>query len=65
MQILIIILVSLNLSNTLAKNTDLKVKLNSLKKQTVKIHNEILTNNKELKKIKMDLDRNTQKKNYY
>ena len=62
MQIFIIILVSLNLSNTLAKNTDLKIKLNSLKKQTVKIHNEILTNNKELKKIKIDLDRNTQKK---
>ena len=61
-QIFIIILVSLNLSNSLAKNTDLKVKLNSLKKQTVKIHNEILTNNKELKKIKIDLDRNTQKK---
>ncbi|GIR25809.1 MAG: hypothetical protein CM15mP40_04170 [Alphaproteobacteria bacterium] len=62
MQIFIIILVSLNLSNSLAKNTDLKVKLNSLKKQTVKIHNEILINNKELKKIKIDLDRNTQKK---
>ena len=65
MQIFIIILVSLNLSNSFAKNTDIKVKLNSLKKQTVKIHNEILINNKELKKIKIDLDRNTQKKNYY
>ena len=62
MQIFIIILVSLNLSNSFAKNTDIKVKLNSLKKQTVKIHNEILINNKELKKIKIDLDRNTQKK---
>ena len=62
MQIFIIILVSLNLSNSLANNRDLKVKLNSLKKQTVKIHNEILMNNKELKKIKIDLDRNTQKK---
>ena len=61
-QIFIIILVCFNLSNSLAKNTDLKVKLNSLKKQTVKIHNEILINNKELKKIKIDLDRNTQKK---
>ena len=61
-QIFIIILVCFNLSSSLAKNTELKVKLNSLKKQTVKIHNEILTNNKELKKIKIDLDRNTQKK---
>ena len=49
-QIFIIILVCFNLSNSLAKNVDLKVKLNSLKKQTVKIHNEILKNNKELKK---------------
>ena len=62
MQIFIIILVSLNLSNSLANNRDLIVKLNNLKKKTVKIHNEILTNNKELKKIKIDLDRNTQKK---
>ena len=62
MQIFIIILVSLNLSNSLANNRDLKVKLNNLKKQTVKIHNEILINNKELKKIKIHLDRNTQKK---
>ena len=62
MQIFIIILVCFNLSNSLAKNIDLKVKLKSLKKQTVKIHNEILKNNKELKKIKIDLDRNTQKK---
>ena len=50
-KISIIIVVCLNLSNAFAKNTDLKVKLNSLKKQTVKIHNEILLNNKELKKI--------------
>ena len=61
-QIFTIILVFLNLSNSLAKNAELKGKLNSLKKQTVKIHNEILINNKELKKIKIDLDRNTQKK---
>ena len=52
-QFLIIILVCLNLSNSLAKKPELKIKLNSLKKQTVKIHNEILTNNKELKKIKI------------
>ena len=41
----------------------IKLKLNSLKKQTVKIHNEILKNNKELEKIKIDIDKNTQKKN--
>ncbi len=61
-KISIIILVCLHFSNVLAKNSDLKVKLKSLKKQTVNIHNEIITNNKELKKIKIDLDRNTQKK---
>ncbi len=45
-------------------STDLKLKnkLNGLKKQTVKIHNEFLINNKELKKIKIDIDRNSQKK---
>ena len=61
-KISIIILICLNFFNVSAKNPDLKVKLNSLKKQTVKIHNEILKNNKELKKIKIDLDRNTQNK---
>ena len=62
MKILIIILLFLNSSDCIAKNQNLKVKLNNLKQQTVKIHNEILTNNKELKKIKIDLDKNTQKK---
>ena len=49
-------------SSTLAKDSDVKNKLNNLKKQTVSIHNEIITNNKELSKIKIDIDRNTQKK---
>ncbi len=40
----------------------LKNKLNGLKRQTVKIHNEFLINNKELKKIKIDINRNSQKK---
>ena len=40
----------------------LKNKLNGLKRQTVNIHNEFLINNKELKKIKIDIDRNSQKK---
>ena len=49
-------------SNSFAVNPTIKVELNNLKKQTVKIHNEILNNNKELQKIKLDIDRNTQKK---
>lgn len=49
-------------SNSYADNSKLKFKLNSMKKQTVNIHNEILQNNKELKKIKTDIDRNKQKK---
>ena len=52
-------------TTTISKNSDLKIKLNSLKKQTVNIHNEIVKNNKELRKIKVDIDRNTQKKNYF
>ena len=40
---------------------DLKSKLDKLKKQTVSIHNDILKNNEELKKIKIDIDRNRQK----
>ena len=49
------------LTNTYAKDNELKLKLNGLKKQTVKIHNDILINNKELQKIKIDIDRNKQK----
>ena len=39
----------------------MKTKLDTLKKQTVSIHNDILKNNKELKKIKIDIERNSQK----
>ena len=44
-----------------AKLGPLKTKLETLKKQTVSIHNDILKNNKELKKIKIDIERNSQK----
>ena len=44
-----------------AKSGPLKTKLDTLKKQTVSIHNDILKNNKELKKIKIDIERNSQK----
>ncbi len=43
----------------------LEKKLNDLKKQTVKIHNNIIVNNKELKLIKLDIDRNRQKQIIY
>ena len=52
-------------STAISENANLKIKLTSLKKQTVDIHNEILRNNKELKKIKSDIDRNTQRKIIY
>ena len=39
----------------------MKTKLETLKRQTVSIHNDILKNNKELKKIKIDIERNSQK----
>ena len=42
------------------KESDIKIKLNNLKKQTVKIHNEILLNNQELEKISVDVNRNSQ-----
>ncbi len=61
-RIFIVIFFCFYFSNLIANDSSLKIKLNKLKKQTVKIHNEILTNNKELKKIKIDVDRNTQKK---
>ena len=43
----------------------LEKKLNNLKKQTVKLHNNIISNNKELKIIKLDIDRNRQKQIIY
>ena len=44
-----------------AESDPLKNKLDKLKKQTVTIHNDIINNNKELKKIKIDIERNSQK----
>lgn len=61
-QILLMTLTVIYFSSSITKGSDLKIKLNNLKKQTVKIHNDILINNKELKKIKIDVDKNTQKK---
>ncbi len=62
MKILFYIILVFTFTNSFANKPSLKVKLNSLKKQTVQIHNEILNNNQELQKIKIDIDRNTQKK---
>ncbi|MBD22968.1 MAG: hypothetical protein CL572_04835 [Alphaproteobacteria bacterium] len=55
-------LVILNFSLLNSAEIDpLKKKLGNLKRQTVSIHNDILNNNKELKKIKIDIERNSQK----
>ncbi len=43
----------------------LKKKLSVLKKQTVTIHNDILKNDDELKKIKIDIEKNSQKKTIF
>ena len=51
-------------SQTIAKD-HIKSKLSQIKKETVSIHNDILKNNEELKKIKIDIDRNRQKKIIY
>ena len=52
----------MNFSFLNAADTNLlKKKLDTLKKQTVTIHNDIVSNNKELKKIKIDIERNSQK----
>ena len=59
----LIFLIIVNISSVVfSEESKLKSKLNYLKKQTVKIHNDFLINNTELKKIKIDIDRNTQKK---
>ena len=42
-----------------------KKKLSVLKKQTVTIHNDILKNDDELKKIKIDIEKNSQKKTIF
>ena len=46
-QILLMTLTVIYFSSSITKGSDLKIKLNNLKKQTVKIHNDILINNKE------------------
>ena len=52
----------MNFSFLNAADTNLlKKKLDTLKRQTVTIHNDIVINNKELKKIKIDIERNSQK----
>ncbi|MBS91730.1 MAG: hypothetical protein CMM95_01570 [Rickettsiales bacterium] len=56
----LITLLLFNYVNSLEKK-NIKNKLSKLKKQTVIIHNDILKNNDELKKIKIDIDRNAQK----
>ena len=40
---------------------NIRTKLDILKKQTVKLHNEIISNNKDLKKINIDINKNKQK----
>ena len=45
-----------------AENKKILQELSKLKKQTVLIHNDILANNDELKKIKIDIKKNKQKK---
>ena len=44
-----------------SEDKKLKKKLSVLKKQTVTIHNDILVNDDELKKIKIDIEKNSQK----
>ncbi len=56
-------LISLSLFNIVycLERKNVKNQLSKLKKQTVTIHNDILKNNSELKKIKIDINKNTQK----
>ena len=55
-------LIIISFSFVRAAETDsFKKKLDTLKKQTVIIHNDIIKNNEELKKIKIDIERNSQK----
>jgi len=61
MRLFFLFLIFLNFS-VLAETKSLKKNLDKLKKQTVTIHNDIIKNNSELKKIKIDIDRNSQKK---
>ena len=59
----IILIFFFQINNALAKETEtnLKNRLSNLKKQTVQIHNTIIENNNELKKINLDIEKNKQK----
>ena len=61
MRFFFLFLILLNFS-VFAETKSLKKNLDKLKKQTVTIHNDIIKNNSELKKIKIDIERNSQKK---
>lgn len=63
--LIISLLVMLSQSTEAHSKSKLEKELNNLKKQTVKIHNNIISNNKELKIIKLDIDRNRQKQIIY
>ena len=63
--LIISLLVMLSQFSETHSKSKLEKKLNDLKKQTVEIHNNIISNNKELKIIKLDIDRNRQKQIIY
>jgi murein DD-endopeptidase MepM/ murein hydrolase activator NlpD len=63
--LIISLLVMLSQFSESHSKSKLEKKLNDLKKQTVEIHNNIISNNKELKIIKLDIDRNKQKQIIY
>ena len=48
-----------------AEGKNFKKKLSGLKKQTVAIHNDILKNDDELRNIKIDIEKNSQKKTIF
>ena len=59
------IIFNFNYTNAEKTDFDLKAKLSKLKMQTVKLHNNILINNKDLKEINIDIKRNKQKQFIY
>ena len=63
--LIISLLIMLSQFSETHSKSKLETKLNDLKKQTVEIHNNIISNNKELKIIKLDIDRNRQKQIIY
>ena len=48
-----------------AEGKNFKKRLSGLKKQTVAIHNDILKNDDELRNIKIDIEKNSQKKTIF